>query len=268
MYDYHNKEGTPMSQKKENLSNGFIPGAKKFMAVSVIAASAFMATGCSPASSPDNNSSASQSATQEASAEVPNTGEVMDNGKGKYLQSTVADNDPALKYDESLSDEKIKKLFTADELAAAQKTAVKFLAEETIDSTMQGGGNADKWLDANKDKLAPSWLSEASIKVKEPKSGFLVNNPGRAKAGYDLAYDEKEVRVVDRKIEVRSISESKGRPFVEGTVSYGIKTNDGGKETASGKFAYALTKDGDKWLISGYRNQISITPFTMPLNSK
>lgn len=192
----------------------------------------------------------------------------MDNGKGKYLQSTIGDSDAAMQYDEAKADESIKKLYSAEELSAAQKTAVTFLAEETIDSTVQGGGNPDKWLEVNKDKIAPAWYSEASIKVKEPKAGLLVNNPNRVKAGYDLAYDEKSVRVVERKIEVLSITENKGRPFVSGTVSYGLKTNDGAQEKASGKFSYALTQEGDKWLLSGYRNQISITPFTMPLSQQ
>lgn len=242
---------------------------RKVMAVSVIAMSAFMATGCSSPATPDPSTSASSTPSFDAGvAAIPNTGEVMDNGKGKYLQSTINDDDPAMKYDEAKADEAIKKLYSSEELAQAQKTAVKFLAEETIDSTLQGGGNADKWLEKNKDKLAPEWYNEASIKVKEPKSGFLANNPDRAKAKYDLFYDEKSVRLVDRKIDVIAIKESKGRPFVEGTVSYGLKTSDGAQETASGKFAYALTKSGDKWLISGYRNQISITPFTMPIAEK
>lgn len=240
---------------------------KKVMALSVIAMSAFMATGCS-SSTPEPAPSSATASENPTSTEIPTTGEVVDNGKGKYLQSTISDTDPAMKYDESSSDEAIKKLYSAEELAEAQKTAVKFLAEETIDSTVQGGGNPDKWLAENKDKIAAGWLEEASIKVKEPKAGLLINNPDREKAQYDLAYDEKSTRLVERKIEVLAIKENKGRPYVEGTVSYGLKTNDGGRETASGKFAYALTKEGDKWLLSGYRNQISITPFTMPMADK
>jgi len=255
---------------KENHSSFFARTTlRKTLAVSVIAVSAFMATGCSSPANPDPTASSSASTSAEASiASIPNTGEVADNGKGKYLQSTINDDDPAMKYDESKADEAIKKLYSAEELEQAQKTAVKFLAEETIDSTLQGGGNPDKWLTENKDRIAPAWYEEASIKVKEPKSGFLANNPDRVKAGYDLSYDEKSVRLVDRKIDVLSIKENKGRPYVEGNVSYSLKTNDSGQETAAGKFAYALTKSDDKWLISGYRNQISITPFTMPIAEK
>ena len=191
---------------------------------------------------------------------IPDTGEVMDNGKGKYLHSTINDTDPSMKLNRELFTSDIKDLYTEEELHEAQKTVIRFIAEETIDSTVQGGGSVDQWFEKNKDRFTPEYQPEVQKALKDPNSAFLINSDIRSAAGYDLAYDEKSVRVEKRSIMLSNISKASGnRINVSADIKYKLKTNDGKTETGSGQISYIVTKSPDgKWLISGHKNKVSI----------
>lgn len=191
---------------------------------------------------------------------IPDTGEVMDNGKGKYLHSTIADSDPAMKLNREFFTTDVKDLYTEEELHEAQKTVVRFIAEETIDSTVQGGGSADEWFEKHKDRFTPEYQPVVQKALKDPNSAFLINSEIRSAAGYDLAYDEKSVRIEKRSIMLGNISKASGdRINVSANIKYKLKTNDGKSETVSGEVSYIVTKTADgKWLISGHKNKVSI----------
>lgn len=229
-----------------------------------------MLTGCS-SSNNDSNPSTTEtfSSADSAAPKIPDTGEVMDNGKGKYLQSTINDDDPAMKMNRQLFLSDATAIYSEEELHEAQKTVVRFIAEETIDSTVQGGGNAEEWFAKNKDRFTPEYQPEVQKALKDSKSAFLINSEIRDEAGYDLKYDEKSVRVENRSILLKSITKaSNDRINVSADIKYKLKTNDNKSETVSGEVSYIVTKTSDgKWLISGHKNKVSIQAHNLETES-
>lgn len=228
-------------------------------------------TGCSnPPSAPVVNPESSSSPVSEIpETALPNNGKVKDNGHGEYLQTTILDDDPAMQLNENIIDDEVKEIYSDAKILKAQQTVIKFIAEETIDSRIQGGGNVNEWLTNNKTRFTEPYLLEARKAIEDPNGGFLINNPEREKAGYDLAYDPDDIRISYRIITPTSITLASGdRPLVEADIEYGIKTNDGKQEVASGTVSYAVTENqnGD-WLISGYKNSVKISPVTVSLDA-
>ena len=210
--------------------------------------------------SPENSVSASNSAA--SGLPYANDGKAVNNGNGSYLQTSIDDKDPAMQYNESIVSADLKAKYSEDEIAEAQKTVVRFIAEQTIDSTVQGGGSSSEWFEKHQDAIAPDFREEAKRLVADPKSGFLIDNPNRKSAGYELAYDEKSARVDSRSIDVtKIILASKDRPLVSANIEYSLKTKEGKLEKASGTISYAVTEIEGRWLISGYESKVAITPF-------
>jgi hypothetical protein len=81
---------------------------------------------------------------------------VANDGKGDYLQTSIADTDPAMKYNPAIADDAAKAHYSEAELAEAQKVIVRFIAEEGIDSTLNNGTDIDGWFAANKDQIHPA----------------------------------------------------------------------------------------------------------------
>lgn len=209
---------------------------------------------------PESSNSVSSDANK---LPLANNGTPVNNGKGSYLQTTVDNNDPAMKYNAVLSTPAAKAKYSDAQLEEAQKAVVKFIAEQTIDSTVQGGGSGSDWVEKNKALIAPVFLDNVKKLVSDPKSGFLIDNPNRKSAGYSLKYDEKSPRVSSRYIEVTKIDLSKDRPLVTANIEYTLKTDKGKLEKAAGVVSYAVTQIDGKWLISGYESKVAITPFTV-----
>lgn len=215
-------------------------------------------TACSPQISP----SPEQSTSASAAAPLPqaNNGAIVNNGKGSYIQTSINEDDPAMKYDASLPTLAVKAKYSDEELEKAQQSVVKFIAEQTIDSTVQGGGSGDEWFEKNKNLIAPEFHTEAKKLANDKKSGFIIDNPNRS--GYELKYDEGDVRVSSRKIDITKIDlASKDRPIISANMEYALKTNDGKFEKASGTASYAVTQIDGKWLVSGYESKVAIVPF-------
>lgn len=218
-----------------------------------------MLTGCTSG----NDSPSSEetvSASNPSIPKIPDTGQVVDNGKGKYLQSTISDSDPAMKMNREMYLSDAKALYSEEELYEAQKTVIRFIAEETIDSTVQGGGNTDEWFERNKNRFAPEYQDTVKQALKDPKNAFLINSEIRDEAGYDLKYDETSIRLENRSILLTSITKaSNDRINVTADIKYKLKTNDGKSETVSGQVSYIVTQTaGNEWLISGHKNKVSI----------
>lgn len=83
---------------------------------------------------------------------------------GTYCQTTIDPDSAALVYDASVVDMASleENGFTEEDVKNLQPNAVKFFAEEALDSSMLDRGNAENftaWAEANKDKFAPGWYS-------------------------------------------------------------------------------------------------------------
>lgn len=218
--------------------------------------------GCSQPVSPSPENSASASASVGSNAALPyaNGGSVVNNSKGSYIQTTIDDNDPAMKYNDSIVSPALKAKYSQEKIEQAQQSVVKFIAEQTIDSTVQGGGTADEWFSKNNNLIAPEFRDDAKKLIANTKSGFLIDNPSRS--GYGLKYGEKDTRVASRSIEVTKIDlASKERPLITANIEYSLKTDSGKLEKASGKVSYAVTEVDGRWLISGYESKVAIVPF-------
>lgn len=220
----------------------------------------FGVTGCTPEAKPAPENSISASASANVKLPAANNGATVNNGKGSYIQTTIDENDPAMKYNSNIVSDTAKAKYSEEQLTQAQQAVIKFIAEQTIDSTVQGGGSPDEWFAKNKDLIAPEFQEEAKKLIANTKSGFLIDNPNRK--DYGLKYGDKDQRVVSRSIEVTKIDlATKERPLVTANIEYSLKTDSGKLEKASGKVSYAVTEVNGKWLISGYESKIAIVPF-------
>ena len=251
---------------------------QRLAVTAILAASALLAAGCSENSTQATpTSSASAASTQSAvkpsqttspSSSAPTAPDgiiakgVANDGKGNYLQTTITDADPAMKYNPAITDAAAKAHYSEADLAEAQKVIVKFIAEEVIDSTLNGGGtDVDGWMAAHKDEILPANQSVMLEDLKSGKGG-VAREPWMAdKPGYSYVHGDNTPRVVSR-----TITPSKFR-FVESgniqgvmldtTANYGMKVTGGsgsGIQKSTAEISVAAAKDpaDGKWKIAGY----------------
>lgn len=241
---------------------------------------------CSGGSMGDNSptptnspTSISQSATPSSSADEPAgkvpegfgvaapAGKKIESPNGSYTQSTISDDDPAMKLNPGIIDPSATHINQA-ELEDAQKFVVKFTAEEGIDSRLNGDNDdVDGWWAANKDKIDPSY-QDALLSEMKDKKAFVVNEKWRDteyQGKYDYVTHPAKTRIYDRQITTSGIWEPKpGTIAVELQVSYKIpvKPNVGitgtGVQTTNGTMIYAVTKDPatGNWRFNGYQHNI------------
>lgn len=244
----------------------------------VLSASALLVTGCagnSPQSAPVASEAASPvseapstsaNATPAASAAaviagIPTKG-LANDGKGVYLQTTIADTDPAMKYNPAIADEAAKAHFTPDDLAEAHKVAVRFIAEEAIDSTLNGGStDVDGWYAAHKNQIHPANQDIMLSDLKAGKDDVAREQWITSKPGYSYLHGDSTSRVKSRKITPTEVY------YVEGSGLQGVtvKTaatwtmevtggSNSGIQSTSAEISYSVAKDpaDGKWKIAGY----------------
>lgn len=264
---------------RHTLAETFRRGRKIFAATGIAGALIFTsscsASGSLGASGPTDTSSPttsiSQTATPSPSASTPTStlpagiiakGAAND-GKGVYLQTSIADTDPAMKYTPAIADAGAKSHFSAAELAEAQKMAVKFIAEEAIDSTLNGGGtDVDGWYAAHKNQILPQ---NQAIMLKDLKSGkdVLARESWMAsKPGYSYVHEANTPRVTSRTITPTKLRYVEGGGvqgvMLDTNVSYAMNVTGGshsGVQTTTGNISFAVAKDpaDGKWKIAGYQ---------------
>jgi hypothetical protein len=231
----------------------------------MLVASAFLVSGCGGHS---ETPSTAPAAAPTLSAGLVVKG-VANDGTGDYLQTTIADSDPAMTYNPALADEAAKKHFSDADLAEAQKAAVKFIAEEAIDSTLNGGGNdVDVWYEAHKDVILPANQSTMLNDLKSGK-GILAREEWMTKrTGYSYVHGADIPRVTERTITPKKLS------FVEKNNLQGVKVSTevnysmpviGGThskiQTTKGEVSFSVSKDpaDGKWKIAGYNTAYHTT---------
>lgn len=236
----------------------------------------------SPSSSPSISQSATPSATPKPVNSngpgtvingMPTKAELANDGKGEYVQTSISPDDPAFTYNPSIVDPSASGTYSPEDITAAQKVAVTFLAEEGIDSTLNNNpsdvSNQEAWWAKNKDRFAPTHQDEIhnAILANDPNQPFVFR--GQYRAGkYDLASGPSTTHVLSRTITPVAIKAGniKGESLlgVQSKVDFTLNAvSDGApaKETVSGTVSYTLLKDSSgKWLITGSSANYNITP--------
>ncbi|CAN7555113.1 hypothetical protein LJR013_003978 [Pseudarthrobacter oxydans] len=171
-------------------------------------------------------------------------------------------------------DPSVKSRFTDDEIASASKFILKFMAEEGIDSTLNGNpldaGNVNDWWERNKAKINPSDQEElhTDLQGQDPNKN-LVWRPLHRQGKYDLAYGADRTHVLTRTITPKSMkaTESNGLTLLglQADVNFTMAVVAQGHETVeptNAEMAYIVTKGQEPgtWLITGYNTYFTTTP--------
>ena len=187
---------------------------------------------------------------------------VANDGKGDYLQTTIADTDPAMQYNPALADDAAKAHYSEADLAEAQKVAVKFIAEEVIDSTLNGGGNVDTWWAAHKDQIHPLNQDMMLSELKAGKDNVARESWMATKPGYSYVHGADTPRVQSRTITPVAFryveSDTLQGVMLDTQISYSMKVTGGthtGIQSTTANASYAVAKDpaDGKWKIAGYK---------------
>lgn len=185
---------------------------------------------------------------------------VANDGKGEYLQTSISDSDPAMTYNPAIVDDAAKANYSEADIAEAQKTAVRFIAEEAIDSSVNGGNDVDGWFAAHKDQILPA---NQPIMLQDMKSDkdilarerWIANRPG-----YSYLHGATTPRIQSRTITPKQVSFVQSGNLqgimVDTTASWSMKVTGGshsGVQSTTAELSFAVAKDVDgKWKIAGY----------------
>lgn len=200
---------------------------------------------------------------------LPTKKELAKNSKGSYIQTTIADDDPALTYNQAIVDTTAFK-YTPEEIAAIQKQFVTFAAEEVIDSTLNDMPTMEdrkEWYERNKEKVEPSYQEDFQVPLFGADNTRLAVFIPNFRHGYQLKYGEDVTHVASRDITLTRVSagEIGGMEAIlfEGTLRFALNAQIGeqtGQENTTGTLSITYVKVGDKWLMSGYNNAFSTAP--------
>jgi hypothetical protein len=197
------------------------------------------------------------------------TGKLVSAPNGDYLQSTIKSDDPALQLNLAIMDASAQALRHADVLEA-QKTAVSFMAEQGIDSPLNGGGiSVDEWWAQHKNEFSATYKDEFYKSLSEGKP-FVLNEEWQKSYGdkYRYVTSTDKPRIYDRVITPTAIwAVENGSIAVQANVSYKIPVVPGvgktgtGIQATTGVMTYSVIKDPatGKWLIDGYDHDVYTT---------
>lgn len=251
---------------------------QKATAVAGVATMLFMVTSCSAgntqtATSTDSSSASSNEANQPSAKPgdvvkgIPTKTELANNGKGDYIQTTISDDDSAMKFNPALvTTPDASKLFTDAEMEDAQKFVMRYIAEEAIDSQINDNStdtkNIDDWWAKNKDKMAPQYQDEflSSLKGDDLTKALVFRTNFRT---YSLDYGKDKTRVFDRKLTVDKIQggtingssvlifDASGSFSMPAVVGESVKQED---TSASFRLSVGKEPSTGKWVIVGAKN--------------
>lgn len=260
--------------------------SQKVVAALGVATMLFMVTSCSNgnaqvAASPDASSTASASPSVAAIPSGPKLGDVINgiptktelanDGKGDYIQTTISDDDPAMKFNPALASPDVTDAFTAEEIADAQKFIMTFIAEEGIDSVINNNTsdakNVDAWWAKNKDKIDPAYQNEFLGQLKSEDLLYTIVMRTNHRTN-DLVYGKDTTRVTKRQITptIYYVAPMNGVNYVrfDATGNFTMATKVGDtiqSEDTSASFNYTVRKSNSEhgWMISGFTNTFTIS---------
>lgn len=199
---------------------------------------------------------------------------LANDGRGEYLQTTITDDDPAMTLDPSIVEENATSRFSMDEIASAQKFIIKFIAEEGIDSTLNGNPNdpatIDAWWAKNKDKMDPSKQDVllAGARSEDVNQNFVFR-PRFREGQYGLAYGPTRTHIVNRTIKPKAIrgGEMDGKTVIglQSDLSFSVAALRDGKdalENVDAVMSYTVSKDAKtgSWQIYGNNARFDVAP--------
>lgn len=277
------------------MNSGYI--SSKFQKATAIAGAAtmlFLVTSCTAGTTqvnaaPETSAGASPSSSPSAAATTPSgpkpgdvinglptKKELANDGKGDYIQTTIASDDPAFTYNPAIVEPNASSAFSEDDIKEVQKKFVTFVAEETIDSTLNDNPSdtsaQDAWWAKHKDQIDSASQAEflAALKSNDPNQPFVFRGQHRQTGvpNYSLAHGSDVTHVNSRKITLKAIRAGvlKGKQVlgVQADVEFTLNAVVNGKpvlESSKGIVSYTFTKDASgKFLISGTNGKYTITP--------
>lgn len=188
---------------------------------------------------------------------------VANDGRGEYIQTSIADTDPAMQYNPAITEDAAKVHFSEADLAEAQKVVVRYIAEEVIDSTLNGGGNPDLWLAAQKGQIHPTYQDMLLQDLKDGKDCVARESWMATKPGFSYVHGADTPRVTLRVITPQKVRYVEGNGlqgvYVDTTAVYamGVATDGVRKpdQNSTAELSYAVAKDAadGKWKIAAYQ---------------
>lgn len=220
-----------------------------------------------PSASPSSTPSVSSLAGTVING-IPTKKDLAQDEKGVFIQTTISPDDPALQYNASIVDSFALETYGQEGVLEAQKFIVTHIAEEVLDSTMNGTEGdpeiSEKWWAANKDKYDSQHSDQlySAIVKNDPSIKPLYRYTGKKT---ELVYGTDVTHVQARKITPAEIKAAvvDGKMRLGFTVNtetvYNVKDRLTGTKTlnpSNGVLLYTLSKDETtgKWIISGLQN--------------
>lgn len=192
---------------------------------------------------------------------------VVNNGRGTYLQTSIGDDNPAMRFTTDRADAATNAKYSPEMLQKAQQLVVRFIAEEAIDSTINGGGDAAAWWTVHEGIFHPA--TKAHIRTDLLAGKNVVQRElwqqEKYKGAYDYIYDAGLTRIKARSIKPYSLRLTKVgdldavRIYVDVTCAMAVtpkvgKTG-GGTQYTVGPMIYDVALDAaGAWKIAGYEN--------------
>jgi hypothetical protein len=261
--DEHGVTGGSMHAWKNALARTVDRVKKPLIAAGLAGALIFSVSACSPnvdPVTPPNGTGTSTSAPVDGSdngmipCSTDNPGpygdavakEQITDDKGTYCHVTIDPESNALKYDASKTDTASLEQygFTQEDAEAAQKSAVTFVVEQSMDSTLLDNYTATsgtEWLDANKKELLnPSQykLYEDYAKETNLEKGVVVTGDGFPALRRDGSPRSEAISVQVEKILAKEMPN--GTPYIQ------VATNVSGSYPAKNQDIINFAVKGDK----------------------
>lgn len=237
----------------------------------------------SSSASPSASATPSPTATEKTNSSksgIPTKGGAGTDTNGEYAQTTIADTDPAMKYNLAIVDPAVLGAFSEEEVANFQKTMIRFVAEEVIDSSVNvPNGDVDvsiqefeKWWAANSGLFYEGTAQELyDGVVNNPVDSSLLISSQWRDGKYEAERNSDNTRVSSRTITPTSITlaDNNGLPYLNifGTLEYSVPVKGGGTETVTGGFRYSSVLEDGKWKIAGYQSEYTSTANVMTASS-
>ncbi|MHA7297680.1 hypothetical protein [Pseudarthrobacter sp. MDT3-1] len=187
---------------------------------------------------------------------------VANDGKGDYLQTSIADTDPAMQYNPTITDDAAKAHYSEAELAEAQKVIVRFIAEEVIDSTLNDGTDIDGWWATHKDQVHPLNQEVMLNELKAGKDDVAREQWMASKPGFSYVHGANTPRVTMRTITPQKFryveSANLQGVMLDTTAAYAMSVTADGTpkpdQNSTAEISFAVAKDpaDGKWKIAGY----------------
>ncbi|WP_275725436.1 hypothetical protein [Arthrobacter sp. Cr_A7] len=195
--------------------------------------------------------------------------------KGQYLQTTMNESDPAWNLNPAIVDANAVTVDPAV-LLEGYRFILTFMAEEGIDSPLNGGGvTAAEWYAENEDQIREIYRGDVRKAVVEEEGRHFVLTEshwqGAEKYGgaYSYVYDPSRPRLLSRVIRPTNVWQVDSDALsvaVKADVSYEMVvlpkpgTTEELVQPTNGFMTYsaALEPDG-KWRIEGYDHDIKTT---------